>query len=229
MQYFTATDYYFMIINEMMTFLSSFFSQGIVVALFVLVIGAIFGIEFGKLVTKMTKKMGVDKAFENTGIKELLKKSGIKFSVADLAGWIVKWFAILSFLMIAVDILNLPQASRFLSMILSYLPNLVGALVILTIGLIVAQMVYEALENLSKSVGIGIYHVTAIASKWIIVVLTFLVVLDQIGIQTTMLQIFAGGLSFMIALAGGIAFGLGGQYYAKELIEEIKEKFSKHE
>ena len=227
MQYYLMTDYYWTILDLMLDFYYSLFSGGIVSAVVVLVAGVIFGVEIGKVAGRLAGKLGADKIFDLIGIKKFLKKGGIKFSIVSLTEWIVKWFIVLFSLMVAVDFLNLPRVSEFLSRILDYIPNLIGAIAVLTIGMIVAQMVYEAIKGSADATGIRAYNLVASVAKWIIIVITGLVVLEQIGIQTAVLQIFAGGLSLMIALAGGLAFGLGGQYHARELLDEIKNKVKK--
>jgi len=226
MQYYLMTDYYWMMLQIMLDFYRSLFSEGMVTAVIILIIGAIFGVELGKVTKRLVKKLGVDKIFDLVGVRGFLKKGGIKFSVVDLTGWIVKWFIIIFSLMMAVDFLGFPQVSEFLSRILNYIPSLIGAIAVFTIGIIVAQMVYEAIRGSAEATGIKVYNLVASVAKWIIIVITGLVVLEQVGIQTSVLQIFAGGLSLMIALAGGLAFGLGGQYRAKELLDEVKNKIS---
>ncbi|MCK4919350.1 MAG: hypothetical protein KAS01_03100 [Candidatus Pacebacteria bacterium] len=226
MQY-NAVELYFMMIDKMVYFYDSFISQGLIGALIIMIIGLIFGVEFGKLTTSLVKKTGINKVLEKMGMKKFLKKGGIKFSIENLAGWSVKWFFIFFALMISVDSLDLPQASNFLDRMLSYIPNLIAALVILTIGLIISQMIFEALEATAKATGIRIYHLTAIGVKYLLIVVTLLVVFEQVGIKTEILRIFAGGISLMIALAGGLAFGLGGQYYARELLEDFKNNMKK--
>ncbi|MCK5466814.1 hypothetical protein KAI56_04970 [Candidatus Parcubacteria bacterium] len=227
MEYHLMTDYYFMMLGLMVDFYRSLFSEGIIVAMIVLVVGFIFAVGLSKAAKKVVQELRVDKTFDALGVKSFFKKGGIKFSVADLTGWIVKWFVILFALMMAVDSLGLPRVSSFLTKILDYLPNLIGALAILTVGLIIAQAVYEAINGTAKASGIRIYSIAAVIAKWSLIIITFLVILEQIGIQTTILQVFAGSLGLMLALAGGLAFGLGGQYQAKELLEEIKNKVSK--
>ena len=226
MEYHLMTDYYFMMLNLMVEFYRSLFSEGIIIAMIILVVGSIFAIELSKSAKKIVQKLRVDKTFDALGVKSFFKKGGVKLSVADLMEWIVKWFIILFALMMAVDSLGLPRVSSFLTKILDYIPNLVGALAILTIGLFVAQLVYEAINGAAKASGIRIYSIAAVLAKWMLIIITFLVILEQIGIQTTILQVFAGSLGLMLALAGGLAFGLGGQYQAKELLEEIKGKVS---
>ncbi|MDF1497746.1 MAG: hypothetical protein P1P85_00095 [Patescibacteria group bacterium] len=227
MQYHLFTDYYFMMLGLMGDFYKSLLPEGVIKAIFIFIVGLIFAIEFSKFAKKLAIKAGIDKTLEKMGVKNLFKKAGIKFSIADAIGWLVKWFILLFALMSSVDALNLPQVSQFLSVILGYIPSLFGALIILTVGLIVSQLVYEAVEGGSKATGIRMYHIAAIAFKWVIVVVTLLVVLEQIEIKTEILKIFAGGLSLMIAIAGGLAFGLGGQYHAKELLDELKSKIRK--
>ncbi len=226
MEYHLMTDYYFMMLNLMVDFYRSLFSEGIIIAMIILVVGSIFAIELSKSAKKIVQKLRVDKTFDALGVKSFFKKGGIKLSIADLTEWIVKWFIILFALMMAVDSLGLPRVSSFLTKILDYIPNLIGALAILTVGLIVAQLVYEAIDGAAKASGIRIYSIAAVLAKWMLIIITFLVILEQIGVQTTILQVFAGSLGLMFALAGGLAFGLGGQYHAKELLDEIKGKVS---
>ena len=227
MEYHLMTDYYFMMLSLMVDFYRSLFSEGIIVAIIILVVGSIFAIELSKAAKKIVQKLRIDKTFDALGVKSFFKKGGIKLSIADLMEWIVKWFIILFALMMAVDYLGLPLVSSFLTRILNYIPNLIGALAILTVGLIVAQLVYEAIDGAAKASGIRIYSIAAVLARWMLIIITFLVILEQIGIQTTILQVFAGSLGLMIALAGGLAFGLGGQYHVKELLDEIKNKVSK--
>ena len=223
-QYLSIGDYYFMMLNIILEFYQSLISERVVYAVLIFIVGLIFAVEISKFVKQIVQKIGIDRSLEKIGVKNFFKKAGIKFLVSDIIAWMVKWFILLFALMSAVDILNIPQASNFLSLMLGYLPSLFGALIILTIGLVVSQLVYEAIEGGAKATGIKIYHLTAIAFKWMIIVITFLVVLEQIEIKTEILKIFAGGFSLMIAIAGGLAFGLGGQYQAKELLDDLKTK-----
>lgn len=224
MEFFFVSDYYVMIFNEMVTFYQNLFSGGVAAAMLILAVGAVVSVELSKAAVELVKKMGADKALEAMGAKNFFKKAGIKFSVAEFTGWLVKWFVMIFALLAAVDILKLQEVSIFLQKILDYIPMLVGALAVLTVGMIFAQLVYEAIEGASVATGIKAYRFAAVVAKWVLIIITLLVVMEQTGIGTTTIQIFASGLSLMVALAGGLAFGLGGQYQAKEMIDEIKHK-----
>jgi len=227
MQYYSMMDYYWLMLDKMIYFYDSFFSQGLISAVVIMIVGLIFGHEFGKLTTSLVKNTGIDKVLEKMGMKKFLKKGGIRFSMENLAGWLVKWFFIFFALMTAVDSLGLPQTSDFLDKMLSYIPSLIAALAILTIGMIISQMIFEAFEATAKATDIKMYHLAAIGVKYLLIIVTVLVAFEQVGIKTEILSIFAGGFSLMLALAGGLAFGLGGQYYARELLEDFKNNMKK--
>jgi hypothetical protein len=200
---------------------------GWISAIIILIIGIILSFEISKVVKIAAQKAGLDEVFERAGVKKFFGRAEAKILLSHLLAWIVKWFLLLFFITAAVNSLGLPQVSQFLTQILYYLPNLVVALAILTLGLLIAQMVYEALEGMSQAAGIEIYHLAAVGAKALIIIITILVILQQIGIQTTIIQIFAAGFALMIGLAGGIAFGLGGQNLAKELLEDMRNKLRK--
>ncbi len=229
MQYLLMTDYYFLMLSAMVDFFSSLFSQGVITALIVLILGGIFGVEFGKVARRLCEKIKVDKALAAAGLKNLLGKGNVKFSFSGLADWTVKWFVILFALMVAVDMLALKQVSDFLAEILGYIPNIIGALAILAVALIVAQFVSETIKGGAKAAGVRAYGLFAALAKWTIIVIAVLVALEQLGFKTSVLQIFAGGLSLMLAIAGGLAFGLGGQGLAREILDEMKKKISGRE
>ena len=229
MQYHLMTDYYFLMLSAMVDFFRSMFSQGVISALVVLILGGIFGMEFGKMAKRLCDKMKVDKALEAVGLKSFLNKGGVKFSLGGIAEWIVKWFVILFALMIAVNVLNLKQVSDFLAEILAYIPNIIGALAILAVALIIAEFVYETIKGAAEAAGIKAYNLLAVLAKWTIIIIAVLVALEQLGFKTSVLHIFAGGFSLMLALAGGLAFGLGGQGLAREILDEMKKRISGRE
>ena len=56
------------------------------------------------------------------------------------------------------------------------------------------------------------------------VVFGFLAALIQIGIAAAILNTLITGLIAMLAIAGGIAFGLGGKDYANHLLERFRQQ-----
>ncbi len=126
------------------------------------------------------------------------------------------------FILAATDILGLFGVSLFLRDILAYIPSIIIAVLIMLASVVLA--------NFSKSVvRASVMSAKLHASKflgtlvwWTIVVFGFLAALIQLGIAVTILNTLITGLIAMLALAGGIAFGLGGKDYAAYLLEKLR-------
>jgi hypothetical protein len=64
----------------------------------------------------------------------------------------------------------------------------------------------------------------ATVAHWAIIIFVGLVVLNQLGVATDLIRILFIGFVAMLALAGGLAFGLGGKDTAREVLERVKKK-----
>jgi len=51
--------------------------------------------------------------------------------------------------------------------------------------------------------------------------------MNQLGVAQDLIRIFFTGIVAMIAIAGGLAFGLGGKDVARDLLEDLKKKLGK--
>ena len=60
--------------------------------------------------------------------------------------------------------------------------------------------------------------------RWAVLIFVFLVVLNQLGIASDLIRILFAGIVAMVALAGGLAFGLGGKETARDIIERLRKR-----
>ena len=195
-------------------------------ALLVLIIGLIVASLLGKLTRKLVNYTHVDKLFLKFKVTEKFESMGLKFNVAAIVAWIVHWFFIIVTLIAVVDILKLEQVTLFLQDVALYIPNVVVAVIILVIGLVIGQFVFQVVEKSSKA-----SHLTASASdalaaiaKWAIVIFALMASLSQLGIATRLIEILFTGFIAMLAVAFGLAFGLGGKEKASRLLEDWGKK-----
>jgi small-conductance mechanosensitive channel len=79
----------------------------------------------------------------------------------------------------------------------------------------------------SHSLGTNTAHILALIARWSIIVFVTFLVLHQLGVVQELLRILFAGVVAMIAIAGGLAFGLGGQGVARDLLESITQRFKK--
>lgn len=200
------------------------FLPNIISALTVLIIGLFIAKFFAKFITRTLKYLYLDKAMESLGLKEGLEKTGIKIDVSKIVGIIVKWFFIIVFLVAAADILKFTQITEFLNKVLLYIPNVVIAVVILVLGVIFANFIHGLVKTSIHVVQLEAANIIASVAKWSILVFTFMAALVQLNIAAELVGVLFKGFVAMLALAGGISFGLGGKDHAKKIIDKIGEK-----
>lgn len=162
--------------------------------------------------------------FEN-----FLKKYGVPES-KEAADWstilseIVRWFVIIVFLIPAAQVWGLGRFVDVLNNLLLYLPNVFIAVLLLLVGFVVSKLVYDLLIASVRGLSRESARSIAMVGKWAVLVFVFLIVLNQLGIASDLIQILFTGMVAMVSIAGGLAFGLGGKDTAKELIEKFKKK-----
>ncbi len=189
-------------------------------AVVVLIIGVLIASFLGKLVKKVLDMGKIDDLVNRTGVNQQL---GTSISITAVIGWVVKWFFIIATLLAVVNILNIEQVTAFLNQVLFYIPNVVVAIIILALGLIAGNFVNGIVENTATASGMSPAAVGALAgiSKWAIVIFALMAALVQLGIASNLIQILFTGFVAMVALAGGLAFGLGGRDKASKWLDRI--------
>jgi len=67
------------------------------------------------------------------------------------------------------------------------------------------------------------------AAWWVVMVFGGLASLVQLGIAVSIINTVITGLIAMMAIAGGLAFGLGGKDYAAHLMKQLQDELEHHE
>lgn len=202
------------------------FLPALIGAVIVFVAGWIIAVALGKVVEKIFKSIKADKALEKIGWGDWFAKVGVSTDLASLLGGLVKWFLVLVFLMAATDILQLTQVTIYLNSILLYIPNVVVAVVILAVTVLVANFTYGVVKGSTRTAGVMSATLLATISKWAIVLFGILAALLQLGIASSLVSTIFIGIVSMLALAGGLAFGLGGKEEAAMILRKLREEIS---
>ena len=195
-------------------------------ALFVFIIGWLFASFIGRLIAEILKKLKFNKLFDKSGWKEAFDKAEFKVNPAEFLGSVFKWILVIVFLLASVDILGFKQFAIFLASIITWLPNLMVAILIFVVAVILTDILEKLIKASVKKMGIGYVGLIGTAAKWSIYIFALLAILDQLGVATTIVDALVTGFVGMIALAFGLAFGLGGRDAAAGLIEDFKRKIS---
>jgi len=202
------------------------FIPQVLAALVVLIVGLIIAGALGQLAKKLIGYLNIDQVLQRFGIKQQLEKIGMTFTFGDLIGWIVKWFLIIAVWIAVLQVLNLDQVGNLLERLVLYLPNVVTAIIILAIGLVGGQFLYQVVEKavVASTISNSSASTLAALAKWAVVIFAFLAGLTQLGIASRLIEILFTGFVAMLALAGGLAFGLGGRDKASQWLEALEQE-----
>jgi hypothetical protein len=197
-------------------------------AIVVLILGWLLAIFLSKLVEKVLEAIKIDSLANQLGLGTLSDRVGRKLSLSGLGAWLVKWFFFLGSFFAAADILGLDKVSQFLyEDVLAYAGNVVVAAAILLLGLLAARFFSELVGSAVKASQLHSAGALAAITKWSIIVFTIIAVLSQLQIATSFLHDLFRAVVAMVAIAGGLAFGLGGQSSAKRWLEGMEEDLTR--
>ncbi|MFC1750178.1 hypothetical protein ACFL2V_15365 [Pseudomonadota bacterium] len=204
--------------NKIITFIPE-----ILGALLVLIIGLILATGLSKLAHKIVSYTKIDKVVAKIDAIKALASAGIKVSIAGMIAWLIKWFFIVVTLVAVVEILGLQQVTDFLNLVIAFLPQVAIAVIILAVGLVVGQFVYDIVEKSARTTKVTKHtaHSLAVVGKWALIIFALLASLTQLGIAATLIEIILTGLVAMLALALGLAFGLGGKEQAAKWLSKV--------
>lgn len=200
------------------------FLPKLIVALIIFIAGWIIAVALGRLISQIIKALKLDKALQAIGADSTLTKAGFKLDSGAFIGGLVKWFFIIVFLVAAVDVLGLSQVNIFLrEVVLLYLPNVIIASLILVVAAFIAEAAKRVAVGSAKAADVPSANMIGGVVKWAIWIFAILAALYQLGIAGVFAQTIFTGFVAMLAIAGGLAFGLGGKDAAARYVERLRE------
>lgn len=203
------------------------FLPKLLLALVVFIIGWVVAVTLGRLVAQVVGFFKVDKILQKTGIEEPLARGGFRLNSGAFIGGLVRWFFLIVFLVASFEILGLTQVNAFLKdVVLLYLPNVIVAALILLAAAVLADALQRVVVSSAKAAHVSSAHFLGGISKWSIWLFAILAALYQLGIAGPFVQTLFTGFVAMLAIAGGLAFGLGGKEAAGQFVAKLKQDIS---
>ena len=194
---------------------------GLVAGIILAVIGYLIAYIIGHALKIILVKVNLDKKIEQAKIS----KSIGYIRLSSFLGELVKWYIFVIFLQASVDLLNLGTLSDTLSKFVLWVPNLIAAIVIIILGLLLAQFVRVKIEDHAKT---SMAKTAANILMIVIAAIAIIMSLDQIGIQVDILEnlllVVIGAVAVGVALAIGLSFGLGNKKEANEMLKGIRKQ-----
>ena len=206
-------------INEGLVGLVAFVPK-FILGLVILLIGIIIASILKQVVLELFRALKIESFIKKYGVPEAKDE----FSWSSILAEIVRWFVIIIFLLPTADVWGLPKVDTVLSQVLLYLPNVFVAVILTLVGFVFARLAHDVVMASTKDVSPETSKTVASITRWAISIFVILAALNQLGVASDLIRILVTGFVAMLAIAGGIAFGLGGQSSAKDVVEGIRNK-----
>ena len=202
------------------------FIPNLVGALIVLVLGWIVADLLQLGVDRLLRAAGLQQLFERARVEAALKRAKTGTDTTGLLAALVKWIVLLVAFVSAAEILGLAAVADFLREAVNFATaNVAAAAVILLVGAIFANWFARVVYGSVAAARLAYADVAANLARYSILVFAFLAALNRLGVAPGLIQTIATGFVAMVAIAGGLAFGLGGQKAAADWIEKWRRDF----
>lgn len=191
------------------------FLPQLVGAVIILVIGWFVGRLVGSLVRRLVDRVEIDRAVLKTPLGGAL--GGSETAVSSSLGKIGSYFVYALAILAAADALAIELLSVWIADAVSYLPAFIAGLLIIVLGFIVADFLGDIVAHTETVTDTGYTDVFADGLRAFLYFVAVIIGLGTMGVDVQILNTFAQaaawGLAAGVALAIGIAFGLGGRDY----------------
>jgi len=187
--------------------------------LLIIVIGWFISTLVAKAVAAVLRKLKIDQLFDKMGFAGLTRKMGSQTDSAQLIADVVKWLIRVVVLVVAFAALGIPAFNVLLTQLLLWLPNLAVAIVVLIVGGLVANAVAQIVRGATAE-GFKNPDVLANVARVAIWAFAIVIAVNQVGVASTLVNTLFMGFVGALALAAGLAFGIGGKELAGQLLEK---------
>jgi hypothetical protein len=187
--------------------------------LVILVIGWLISGALAAGVAALLRAVRFNVLAQNAGIQGFINNMGLRTDASGLLANIVKWFVRLIVLVVAFDALGLPAVSQVFQQFLLWIPNLVVAVVVLVIAGLAANTLSNLVRGSTAQAGFDNPDLLATIARVAVWAFGIVVAVNQIGIAQELVNTLFMGFIGALALAAGLAFGLGGRDTAGQIVQ----------
>ena len=196
-------------------------------------IGALIIVFAGYLLAKLLerivdsglRRIGLNNMLARGGVMEAVERSGAHFNPTRVLGNLVFWLVMFAVILVAANALGLESLASVFGELVSYIPSVIAAIVIILVGIVLGQFV-GGLIAASAGALHGGRALARVGSGGVILLAVFMA-LQELGIASDIVTTAFAILFGAIALALALAFGLGNRELAGEVTREWYMRYRK--
>ncbi len=200
-------------------------APAVILAILILVIGWFLASWIGKAFSMGINSLKLDGLLAQTGLKELSHKAGFNLSVGNFFGFIIKWGLVLAVVKVAFSTLNFGGLNDAIDSLIAYIPQVIVAGAILIGAALLAQFLDRIVTASAKAADVKQAAALGFAARSFVWIVGIATALEQLQVASGLVRLFDTllvGIIAAIAIAAGIAFGLGGKEAAGRLVNKLE-------
>jgi hypothetical protein len=210
-------------VTEMLARIAGFLPT-LIGVLVILIVGWIIAGILKSVVVRLLKLIQLDTASEKSGLGDVLRRGGIRHTLSELIGVLIYWLIMLLVFMTALNALGMTVAAALLDKVILYIPNVIAAMFILSLGIFFSSMIGTVVRTASSNAGIPQSKFLGQLSQTVIMIFAAVITLEQLNIASSILNLTINIILASTGLAIAIAVGLGSKDIAGKLMQDMISK-----
>jgi len=187
-----------------------------------LVVGLVAARVISKLVARLFKEIYFDTLCHHLGLAGVLRKGGIKKTPSEVVGCLLYWVIMIMVLTTSVKVFGLTLVDEMLNRLFSYVPSVIGAVFVLTFGMILGNFISSLVKIVASNTDIPRPDIMGMLTKYAIVIFAVTIFIHEIGLGVLLTGTSVNIIFGSVCLALAISFGLGGRDTAARYIDKLR-------
>ncbi len=186
-------------------------------------VGALVIVFAGYLLAKLLEratdralaKLGLNRWLERGGVLEAVERTGWRAAPSRVFAAILFWLTMFVVIIIAANALGLTALADVFQQLVSYVPSVIAALVIVLVGIVLGEFVDGLIMASAGAIPGG--PTLARVGRAGVVILAIFMALQTLGVASDIVTLAFGIIFGAVAIAAALAFGLGNRELAGEI------------
>ncbi len=194
----------------------------LLIAALILFAGYFVARQIEKWVDATLKRLDFNRMAEAGGLREAVDRTGAQLDPVHAVGKLLFWLIMLIVILLASAALGLESINEMFGIMISFIPTLISAIVIVSLGMVVGEFVRGLILASAGNVE-GVPTLAKVAKGSVVVIAVFMA-LQQLGLGEEIVTATFSLILGAVALAFGLAFGLGNTHLAGEITRRWYER-----
>ncbi len=184
-------------------------------AALILLVGYFLARQMQRWVDETLKRLDFNRVAAARGLDAVVERAGSRLDPIRALAKLIFWLVMLVVILLASSALGLEGVSQMLGTMLAFIPTLIAGIVIIILGMIVGEFVRGLIVASAGGVA-GVPTLAKIAKGAVVLIAVFMA-LQQVGVAEEIVTSAFTLIVGAVALAVGLAFGLGNRELAGEI------------